>query len=52
MVKAIYSDKPLVVDILSKSFNDNKSINYIVKQDGKREERLRKLMEYSFVNTV
>lgn len=48
MIKADYNDKALVVDILVKSFNDNKSVNYIIKQDGKREQRLKSLMEYSF----
>jgi hypothetical protein len=48
MIKADYKDKRLVVDILSRSFDDNKSVNYVIKQDGKRKERLRKLMEYSF----
>lgn len=48
MVKAKYEDKQLVTNILSASFNDNKSVNYIVKQDSKREQRLRSLMEYSF----
>ena len=47
-MKAEYKDKGLIADILTKSFNDNKSVNYIVKQDGKREQRLRSLMEYSF----
>lgn len=51
MIKASYSDKPLVVDILSDSFDANKSVNYVVKQEklnSKRKERIRKLMEYSF----
>jgi len=48
MIRACPNDKTLVVDILSSSFNDNKSVNYIVKQDNKRKQRLRKLMEYSF----
>ena len=48
MVRADYKDKQLVVDILSRSFDQNMSVNYIVKQDGKRAERLSKLMEYSF----
>ena len=48
MIHANPTDKTLVVDILVKSFNDNKSVNYIVKQDGKRAGRLRKLMEYAF----
>ena len=40
--------KSLVVDILTKSFDDNKSVNYVVKQDEKRQERIRGLMDYSF----
>lgn len=48
MMTAQYQDKELAVDILSKSFDDNKSVNYIVKQDDKRKERIRRLMEYSF----
>lgn len=48
MVRAAYSDKPLVTAILSKSFADNKSVNYIVKQDEKKIRRLQGLMEYSF----
>lgn len=48
MILADYKDKILVVDILTKSFEDNKSVNYIIKQDKKRIQRIRKLMEYSF----
>lgn len=48
MIIADYKDKNLVVDILTDSFEDNKSVNYIVKQDNKRNQRMRKLMEYSF----
>lgn len=48
MTRAGYGDKDLVVDILAKSFDDNKSVNYIVKQDSKRKQRLRSLVEYSF----
>src|SRR5665647_442408 len=48
MITADYKDKNLVVDILAKSFKDNKSVNYIIKQDKKRNQRIRKLMEYSF----
>ena len=43
-----YNDKNRIVDILASSFDDNKSVNYIVKQDRKRAQRMRKLMEYSF----
>jgi GNAT superfamily N-acetyltransferase len=48
MTKAIYIDKAIVVDILTKSFADNKSVNYIIKQDYKKNIRLKRLMEYSF----
>lgn len=48
MIDATYSDKNTVVDILAVSFDDNKSVNYIVKQDGHRKQRLRQLMGYSF----
>lgn len=48
MIKAKVDDKPLIIDILSKSFDDNKSVNYIVKQDGKRLKRINALMDYSF----
>ena len=48
MIKAKYSDKNLVVDILTKSFDNNQSVNYIVRQDAKRVQRVRALMDYSF----
>ena len=48
MIKATYQDKYKVVDILAASFDDNQSVNYIVKQDKKRTQRIRKLMAYSF----
>ena len=48
MIKATYKDKDRVVDILAESFDDNQSVNYIVKQDKKRNQRIRKLMAYSF----
>lgn len=48
MRKAKYYEKNLVIDILSSSFDDNKSINYIIKQDEYRLARIRELMAYSF----
>ena len=48
MIKATFKDKDKVIDILAKSFDDNQSVNYIVKQDKKRNQRIRKLMAYSF----
>ncbi|MFT3749134.1 MAG: GNAT family N-acetyltransferase [Agriterribacter sp.] len=48
MRKATSADRGRIVDILSSAFDDNKSVNYIVKQDGKRKWRIRRLMEYAF----
>lgn len=48
MLRAEYIDKDQVVNILVSSFDDNKSVNYIIKQDNKRVQRIRTLMEYSF----
>ena len=48
MRKAKYHDKGLVIDILTKSFDTNQSVNYIVKQDKKRIKRISALMDYSF----
>ena len=48
MKNADYKDKNLVIDILTKSFDTNQSVNYIAKQDGKRLKRIRALMDYSF----
>ncbi|TDH27002.1 N-acetyltransferase [Segetibacter sp. 3557_3] len=48
MQRANYSDKAIVIDILSCAFAENQSVNYIVKQDHKRLRRIRNLMSYSF----
>lgn len=48
MIRAEYKDKNRIVDILTNSFDDNGSVNYIIKQDKKRTQRIKKLMEYSF----
>ena len=48
MITADPIHKKTVVEILSRSFDDNKSINYIAKQDEKRQQRIRSLMSYSF----
>lgn len=48
MKKATYRDKDLIVDILAKSFDTNQSVNYIVKQDNRRLQRIKALMDYSF----
>jgi ribosomal protein S18 acetylase RimI-like enzyme len=41
-------EKQIVIDILHKSFMENMSVNFVVKQDKKREARIKKLMEYSY----
>jgi hypothetical protein len=48
MTRANYNEKSRVVDILTQSFENNKSVNYIVKQDEKRLQRIKALMNYSF----
>lgn len=48
MTRATHSDKNLVVEILTNSFVDNLSVNYIIKQDNKKRLRIKRLMEYSF----
>lgn len=48
MISSTYENKKLVIDILTSSFDTNKSVNYIVKQDNKRIDRIRELMDYSF----
>lgn len=48
MIRATCDDKPLVTEILAASFEDNKSVNYIIRQDAKRLLRLQRLMDYSF----
>lgn len=44
----MHQDKPLVVNVLSKAFDNNLSINYIVKQDKRRTQRIKFLMDYCF----
>lgn len=48
MIKANIKDKALVIDILADSFDNNKSVNYIIKQDSQRIKRIKALMSYSF----
>jgi len=48
MKRADHSDKSLIVDILTSSFDSNQSVNYIVKQDNRRVDRIKSLMDYSF----
>lgn len=48
MIKTGIEDKDRIVEILSNSFDDNKSVNYIIQQDTNRKQRIRSLMAYSF----
>ena len=48
MRTAQYQDKELVVAILSNCFDDNRSVNYLIRQDTNRQARIRRLMEYAF----
>nr|WP_294900361.1 GNAT family N-acetyltransferase [uncultured Pedobacter sp.] len=48
MINASYKDKELIIEILTSSFEKNESVNYIAKQDHKRIERIKSLMDYSF----
>lgn len=48
MTLANYNDKTLIANILTRSFENNQSVNYIVKQDRKRMKRIRALMAYAF----
>lgn len=51
MIRAEKEDKSLVVDILLEAFEplkEDNSINFVVKQDKNRKERMRVLMQYLF----
>ncbi|MBO9619915.1 MAG: GNAT family N-acetyltransferase [Niabella sp.] len=48
MREAQMKDKDRIVEILTRSFEANRSVNYIIPGDRKREARLKALMAYSF----
>lgn len=48
MRRATKNDRQTVIDILTQAFEDNRSVNYVVKQDQRRFQRIQRLMEYSF----
>lgn len=48
MKEATSKDKALIVDILTESFKDNQSVNYLIPNDNRRLDRIRALMDYSF----
>lgn len=48
MIRAEIADRALVVSLLADSFENNQSVNYIVRHDDRRLKRIRALMAYSF----
>lgn len=48
MIEAGKIHKEKIIEILSECFESNKTVNWIVKQNSKRKERIRHLMDYSF----
>lgn len=48
MRAATYKDRGLVIEILTACFVNNKSVNYIIPQDGLKLLRIRRLMAYAF----
>ncbi len=48
MREATVNDKGLIIDILTRAFQDNQSVNYLIPSDSKRLNRIRALMDYSF----
>jgi len=48
MIKAEEVDKTTVITILSNSFKENQSVNYIVRNNKNSFERIKALMDYSF----
>jgi len=47
MINVSATDKKKIVDILTQSFDDNKSANWAIKNDRKRVKRMRRLMAYA-----
>lgn len=47
MIKANNKDRKLIVELLTQSFKDNQSVNYVIRQDMRRLQRIRALMHYS-----
>ena len=48
MYKADLRDKHFVIDLLTRAFDDNKSVNFVVRQDAQRVKRIARLMNYSY----
>nr|WP_121271699.1 GNAT family N-acetyltransferase [Pedobacter schmidteae] len=52
MKRATKQDRSAVVQILSRAFEDNRSVNFIVRQDSERLLRLDRLMEFCFLTCL
>lgn len=50
MIAAKFSDKERIAKLLTNAFDTNKSINFVVKQNERRVQRIEQLMKYSFDN--
>ncbi|MDQ6812337.1 MAG: GNAT family N-acetyltransferase [Bacteroidota bacterium] len=48
MIKAGKIHKERIIELLADCMETNKSVNWIVKQDSKKKERIRHLIDYSF----
>ncbi|MCW3079715.1 GNAT family N-acetyltransferase [Segetibacter sp.] len=48
MIKAGKAHKERVIQLLAECVDKNKSVNWIVKQDSERKQRIRHLIDYSF----
>jgi ribosomal protein S18 acetylase RimI-like enzyme len=48
MIKAVSKDKSLILDLLARSFKNNKSVHFITGNGPNQEKRIHALMDYSF----
>lgn len=48
MIPVSYSDKTSIVNMLTRAFDANGSVNFVVKQDRKTPQRINCLMNYAF----
>lgn len=48
MRRATNADKTTIINLLAASFDDNKSVNFLVRQDSGRSARIKALMAYAF----
>ena len=48
MKTATINEKQIVVNLLTWSFSDNQSVNYIIREDENKNTRIRALMDYSY----